>query len=125
MIVVDAWSLHWDAQQAQPRYTQLLQQLDGRIDYHWCVLVPWNEQDPASHAQQDAVRQQVRQTFDRHARLMPNPMFYRDDIRSVDAFRNSVAEVLTRLKEEIRKSAPVLRVVPTGPQRLVVSGPAS
>lgn len=124
VIVVDAWSLHWDAQQAQPRYTRLLQQLDGRIDYHWCVLVPWSGDDPAAAAQEAAVRQQVRQTFDRHARLMPNPMFYRDDIRSVDAFRGSVAEVLTRLKEEVRKSAPVLRAVPGGPQRQLVSGPS-
>lgn len=125
VIVVDAWSLHWDAQQAQPVYRDLLQLLDGRFDYHWCVLVPWNDADgDAAAAPGDQVRQAVRRTFDRHARLVPNPMFYRDAIRSVDEFRAAVAEVLTRLKEEIRKTAPVLRVMPSGPGRAVVSGPA-
>ncbi len=124
VIVVDAWSLHWDSLQVKPLYRDLLQSLDGRIDYHWCVLVPWNELDPATMAQSDQIRDVVRATFDRHARLMPNPMFYRDGIRSVDEFKTAVAEVLTRLKEEIRKTAPVLRAMPAGPARVVVSGPA-
>jgi FxsC-like protein len=123
VIVVDAWSLYWDAQRPQPMYQQLLASLDGRFDYHWCVLVPWNEQDADTMAQAAQIRDLVRTTFDRHARLMPNPMFYRDGIRSVDEFKAAVAEVLTRLKEEIRKTAPVLRSVPPGPSRVLVSGP--
>ncbi len=124
VIVVDAWSLHWDSLRPNPKYRQLLQALDGRIDYHWCVLVPWNEQDPSIRDQGQHIRSTVRETFDRHARLMPNPMFYRDDIRSVEEFRGAVAEVLTRLKEEIRRTAEVLRTIPAGPARAVVSGPA-
>jgi FxsC-like protein len=124
VIVVDAWSLHWDSLRAKPQYRQLLQTLDGRFDYHWCVLVPWNEQDAALQAQSEQIRNVVRATFDRHARLMPNPMFYRDGIRSIEEFRAAVAEVLTRLKEEIRRTADVLRVMPAGPARAVVTGPA-
>lgn len=123
VIVIDAWSLHWDAQQPRPAYRDLLQTLDGRIDYHWCVLVPWNDADSATATQGEQIRQAVRRTFDRHARLLPNPMFYREDIRSADQFRRAVTKVLTQLKEEIRRSAPVLRSMPAGPEHTVISGP--
>jgi FxsC-like protein len=124
VIVVDPWSLYWDATQPAPRLRPLLEELDGRFDYHWCVLVPWNEQDPAIQGDKgETIRELVRSTFDRHARLMPNPMFYRDGIKSVDEMQEVLRQVLTRLREEIRRKAEVLRAVPAGPARAVVSGP--
>jgi hypothetical protein len=67
----------------------------------------------------------VQHTFHRHATLAPNPMFYREGIRSAQELQAAVAEVLTRLKEEIKRLAPVERPVPMGPPRLVVSGPSA
>jgi FxsC-like protein len=125
VLVIDGWSLHWDAQRPQPVYQDLLRQLDGRFDYHWCVLVPWNEGDAPSTQQRDDICATVRNTFDRHATLAPNPMYFRDGIRSPGELKQSLAEVLTRLKEEIKKRAPVQRAVPTGPARPVVIGPSA
>jgi FxsC-like protein len=124
VLVLDPWSVHWDATQANPAYQALLRQLDGRLDYHWCVLVPWNEQDTACHSDRVAIMQTVRNTFDRHARLSPNPMFYRDGIASANELQATLAEVLTRLKEEINKRAVVERPVPLGQPRPTVYGPS-
>ena len=124
VIVIDGWSVHWDSQRPNPAYQALLRKLDGRLDYHWCVLVPWNDSDTVASAQRDAITATVRNTFDRHATLAPNPMFFRDGIRSSDELKTAVADVLTRLKEEIKKRAPVQRLIPLGPARLVVSGPS-
>jgi FxsC-like protein len=124
VIVIDPWSLHWDAQRLSPRYGPLLQRLDGRLDYHWCVLVPWNENDPGIAPLRAQIAAKVRHTFDRHATLAPNPLFYRENIASAADLQSAVAEVLTRLKEEIKKRADVLRPVPQGPPRPGVTGPS-
>ncbi len=116
VLIVDGWSVNWDND-----YRTLLTQLDGKLDYHWCVLLPWNEQDADSVAKRDAIMNAVSQTFDRHANLAPNPMFYRDGIKSADELKSALREVLTRLKEEIKKRAPVDMPVPTGPSKSVVS----
>ncbi len=126
MLIVDPWSLHWDAKKrAAPEYQALLRELDARLDYHWCVLVPWNDADPDAMAERDAIATTVRDTFDRHANLAPNPMFYRDGIASADELRRSLGEVLTRLKEEIKKRAPVAMPIPSGPPKIVVTGPSA
>jgi FxsC-like protein len=125
VLVVDPWSVHWDAQRAAPEYQALLQQLDSRLDYHWCVLVPWNDNDADAMADREAITATVRSTFDRHANLAPNPMFYRDGIRSADELKRSLGEVLTRLKEEIKKRAPVAMPIPAGPSKTVVTGPSA
>jgi FxsC-like protein len=125
VLVVDPWSVHWDAQRALPEYQALLHELDGRLDYHWCVLVPWNEHDADAMAERDAITATVRSTFDRHANLAPNPMFYREGIRSADELRRSLGDVLTRLKEEIKKRAPVSMPIPAGPPKSVVTGPSA
>jgi FxsC-like protein len=125
VLVVDPWSVHWDAQRAAPEYQALLHELDCRLDYHWCVLVPWNENDADAMAERDAITATVRSTFDRHANLAPNPMFYRDGIRSADDLKRSLGDVLTRLKEEIKKRAPVAMPIPAGPSKTVVTGPTA
>lgn len=125
VIVVDPWSVHWDAKRNQSSYQELLRRLDARLDYHWCVLVAWNERSQPLSTQWDQVVATVLHTFDRHATLAPNPMFYRDGIRSAQELQAAVAEVLTRLKEEIKKRAAVERPVPVGPPRLVVNGPGA
>lgn len=125
VLVVDPWSVHWDSQRAAPEYQALLQQLDSRLDYHWCVLVPWNDADADAMAERDAITTTVRRTFDRHANLAPNPMFYRDGIRSADELKRALGDVLTRLKEEIKKRAPVTMPIPAGPAKSVVTGPSA
>lgn len=121
VLVVDAWSLHWDRQRAAPRYGPLLRQLDGRFDVHWCVLVPENPHDPVVAGEREAVTASVRSVFDRHAVLAPNPLYYREGIRTVDELKHTVTDVLTRLRAEITKRAEVARPVPAGPARQVVS----
>ena len=90
------------------QYRDLLKQLDGRLDYHWCVLVPWNEHDADSRwPQRERSRGDPARTFDRHANLAPNPMFFRDGISSAGELKAALREVLTSLKEEIKKRAQV------------------
>jgi FxsC-like protein len=120
VLIIDGWSVYWDA-----TYRTLLSQLDGRLDYHWCVLFPWNDQDTECVAKREEIMNAVGQTFDRHANLMRNPMFYRDGIKSADELKTVLREVLTRLKEEIKKRAPVDMPVPPGPSKLVVTGPSA
>ncbi|MGZ5268592.1 MAG: hypothetical protein ACXWCC_17565, partial [Caldimonas sp.] len=103
----------------------LLKALDSRLDYHWCVLVPWNESDAEAMADRAAITATVRDTFDRHANLAPNPMFYRDGIKNADELRTALGDVLTRLKEEIKKRAPVSMPIPAGPAKTVVTGPST
>jgi len=118
VLIVDGWTLQWN-----PDYRAILSDLDRRLDYHWCVLVPWNEQDPDSVTKRAEIAQAINETFDRHANLAKNPMFYRDGIKSVDELKAALKEVLTRLKEEMRKRAPVDMPVPAGPAKSVLSGP--
>jgi FxsC-like protein len=120
VLIVDGWSLNWSAE-----YRRVLSQLDQRLDYHWCVLVPRNDQDADSAALRAQIDAAIGQTFDRHANLARNPMFYRDDIRSVADLKAALREVLTKLKEEIKKRAEVAMPVPAGPAKSVISGPAS
>ena len=125
VLIVDPWSVHWDAKRAAPEYQALLRALDARLDYHWCVLVPWNDADSDAAAERDAITATVRDTFDRHANLAPNPMFYRDGIRSADELKRTLGDVLTRLREEIKKRAPVAMPIPNGPAKSVVTGPSA
>jgi FxsC-like protein len=125
VLIVDGWTLHWDSLQVAPVYQDLLRALDHRLDYHWCVLVPWNSNDLDAAPQRDAIAATVRNIFDRHANLAPNPMFFRDGIGSAEELKIALAEVLTRLKEEVKKRAPVRMPIPLGPAKSVVAGPTA
>jgi FxsC-like protein len=120
VLIVDGWSVEWSAQ-----YRDVLQQLDQRLDYHWCVLVPWNESDTDSVARRAEIQDAISRTFDRHANLSPNPMFFRAGIKSPDDLKQALREVLTRLKEEIKKRAQVDMPVPAGPSKSVIVGPSA
>jgi FxsC-like protein len=116
VLIVDGWSVHWKG-----HYREVLKALDQRLDYHWCVLVPWNEQDPDTVLKRQEIVAAINQTFDRHANLWRNPMFYRDAITSADGLKVALREVLTHLKDEIRKRAPVDMPVPTGPAKSLIT----
>ena len=118
VLVVDGWSVQWDAQ-----YRSVLSQLDSRLDYHWCVLVPRNEKDQDAMRLRKQIDDAISQTFDRHANLAPNPLFFRDNIKSAADFLSQLRDVLIKLKEEIKKRAPVDMPVPIGPSRRVITGP--
>lgn len=119
VLIVDGWSLHWSAD-----FRTTLMQLDQRLDYHWCALVPWNEKDPDSLANRATIETAIKQTFGKH-QFLNNPLFYRSGIRSADELKAALREVLIRLKEEIRKFASVDMPVPDGPPQSVVSGPSA
>lgn len=119
VLIVDPWSLHWS-----PRFRDALQRLDGRLDYNWCVLVPWNEADADSVKVRGEIEQELNRTFARHARLSPNPMFYRSGIRSADELKTALHEVLTRLREEIVRAADVNMPIPVGPCKPTITGPS-
>jgi FxsC-like protein len=118
VLIVDGWSVH-----SVQKYQDLLRQLDGRLDYHWCVLVPRNDKDQDAAKIRTEIETAINRTFDRHAVFAPNPLFFRNNITSATDFKNQLLEVLTRLKEEIKKRAPVQMPMPVGPSRTVVSGP--
>jgi FxsC-like protein len=119
VVLVDGWSVHWNAE-----YRNVLQQLDQRLDYHWCVLVPWNERDADSIANREQIQDAINKTFDRHANFAPNPMFFRRDIKSPEDLKAVLRDVLTQLKEEIKKRADVDMPIPAGPSKSVVLGPS-
>jgi hypothetical protein len=99
--------------------------LDQRLDYHWCVLVPKNGKDLDSLQIRAQIDSAVSQTFDRHKNLAPNPMFYRDGITTATELKSALREVLTRLKDEIKKRASVDLPVPAGPSKSVLKGPTA
>jgi len=120
IILVDGWSISWGSE-----YRNVLKRLDQRLDYHWCVLVPWNDDDADSVTNREKIRQAIVETFDRHAVLAPNPLFFRSEIKSPDELQAAVRDVLTRLKEEVKKRAPVAMPVPSGPNRVMIVGPSA
>jgi hypothetical protein len=71
------------------------------------------------------IKQVISSTFDRHANLSPNPMFYRENIMSLEELRSVLYEILARLKEEIKKRAPVEMPVPLGPTKPLITGPSA
>lgn len=123
VLVIDAWSLYWDSVNgAGQMYQQLLTQLDRRNDYHWCVMIPWNEQDRELMDNRVSIEPIVQATFDFHGRVARNPMFFRDGIKNFEELRQALIEVVTRLKDEIRKSVEIIKPVPAGPSKAVISG---
>ena len=120
VLIVDGWSLHFSAD-----YRAVLSELDRRLDYHWCVLVPNNESDQDATLVRAQIDTALSRTFDRHANLARNPLFYRDNIKSATDLKKQLCDVLTKLKDEIRKRAVVDMPVPAGPSRTVITGPAS
>lgn len=123
VIVVDPWTLYWDSLQPKPTYNRILRELDQRIGYHWSVLVP--DTDPECSPRRDAIYAVVRSTFDLHANVLKNPTFYRDGITSAAELQSVVAELLTRLKEEINKRVDVVRPVAPILPRQTLSGPSA
>jgi FxsC-like protein len=127
VIVIDPWSLHWDTQTMAAQRQQLLKTLDRQNGFHWCVMVPWNEQDPdlGTEPQKSAIASTVVQTFPFHGRLNRNPMFFRDGIKTLGELKQALTEVLPRLKDEIRKQAEVQMPIPGGPARVVMRSTAA
>jgi len=123
VIVVDPWTLYWDSLQPKPTYAPILRDLDQRIGYHWSVLVP--DTDPECSARREDIYAVVRSTFDLHANVLRNPTFYRDGIGSAAELQTVVAEMLTRLKEEINKRADIVRPVAPIMPRQTLSGPSA
>lgn len=123
VIVVDPWTLYWDSLQPTPIYNRILRELDQRIGYHWSVLVP--DTDGECAPRREDIYAVVRKTFDLHANVLKNPTFYRDGITSAAELQTVVAELLTRLKEEINKRADVVRPVAAIMPRQTLSGPSA
>jgi FxsC-like protein len=117
VLVIDAWSLQWDAASLHRGYQAILNKLDTQNAFHWCVLIPWNEKDADLSAKRPAIEDVIGETFPFHGRLTKNPMFYRDEIKSFSELKTALTEVLTRLREEIRRQAQVTRSVPAGPSK--------
>ena len=117
VLVIDAWSLQWDAETLRRGYQTLLNRLDMQNAFHWCVLIPWNENDAELSAKRPAIEEVIAATFPFHGRLTKNPMFYRDDIKSFPELKTVLTEVLARLREEIRRQAQVTRNLPVGPSK--------
>lgn len=128
VIVIDPWSLHWDKETMAARRQLLLNALDRQNGFHWCVMVPWNDQDPdlRDEPQRSRIESTVAATFPFHGRLNKNPMFFRDGIKTLGELKQALTEVLPRLKDEIRKQAEVQMPIPEGPANVVMRpAPAS
>ncbi|HEY5677168.1 MAG TPA: toll/interleukin-1 receptor domain-containing protein, partial [Myxococcales bacterium] len=60
VLVVDGWSVQWNQE-----YRDRLKKIDGRLDYHWSVLVPRNKQDPDEEAARSRIAAALAEAFDR------------------------------------------------------------
>lgn len=125
VIVLDPWSLSWDLQTLRRGYQALLNTLDRQNAFHWCVLLPWNDQDPYLAENRLTIEGVIAQTFPFHGGLTKNPMFYRDGIRSFAELKTALTEVLARLREEIRRQAEVTMPLPIGPSKVVMQSPTA
>jgi FxsC-like protein len=119
VVIIDGWTLQWDGQAKA-----MLAQLDDRLDSHWCVLVPENPDDRDETTARAAIDAAIAQNFGKHVSL-GNPLFFRNHIQSVEDLKANLRDVVTRLKEEIKKRAEVTMPLPAGPSRTVISGPSA
>ncbi|HVG56704.1 MAG TPA: FxsC protein [Vicinamibacterales bacterium] len=120
VLFVDGWSLQFDQS-----FRQILDALDRRLDYHWCVIVPNNDEyQPDSASVRPQIDAALNASFGRHVAL-GNPLFFRTNIKSTDDLKKELADVLIKLKEEVKKRASVEMPVPAGPSRAVVRGQAT
>jgi FxsC-like protein len=120
VLFVDGWSLQWDRE-----YQRILGELDRKLGYHWCVMLPTNQDDPDEERVRPKIDAAIAASFGRHANLAPNPLFFRTNIKSTEDLKRELADVLLKLKEEVKKRAIVEMPIPAGPSRSVVRGPAA
>jgi FxsC-like protein len=117
VIVVDRWSLP-----LKEEFRERLKALDDRSHTHCSVLVPRHVRSSRLELQASSVDTLLSSCFFRRAHLMRNPMFYRDDLESVDDFKSALREVVIHLREAIRKHASVEMPIPYYLSKATVSG---
>jgi FxsC-like protein len=122
VLVIDAWSLFWDASRAARQYAEALAELDRRNFFNCCVLVPWNEADAEVRARGARLTEALQAALPFRSRVNRNPMFFRDDLKSFDQLKAALSEMLVLLRDEIRRLAQVHMPIPDGPSKTVVSG---
>lgn len=114
VLLVDGWTLSWDQ-----RCQSILRELDEKGSYTNCsVIVPWNDNDPEMAANRSGIEQVLADTFRSLAR---GSVYYRDAIRSPIELRDTLREVLIRIKAEIRNRKEVARPLPAAIPAPVVS----
>jgi len=110
VIVVDGWTVL-----CKDEYRALLEEFDQETKpkYINCtVLVPWNEQDPENAGKKDSIGQKVKDTLSFRSKLMSNPIFYRDSIRTVQELREVLGEVLIKIRAQMHGKVEDVNEVP-------------
>ena len=90
VLVADAWSIRL------PRYALPLQRYDEAMLANCAVLIPWNDSDPETIGQRNALEHAVRSVFPRKTELCP-PWHLWDTIHSENDLREKLERVLTEV----------------------------
>jgi FxsC-like protein len=111
IIVVDPWTL------LLPYYADLMRRCD-RVDLYNCaILITWNQQDPQTRQEMEALMAEVRRTFASKWSNRPTN-FYFDAATSLEAFSDILATALNRAQNNIIEARGYVRSI-------VGDGPAS
>ncbi len=112
ILLVDSWSVDYE-----PIYQNVLQGFDKENYINCSVIVPWNDSDEDTANRKEQIEQTLDKTFYYRRTTIRNPIFYRDSIRSADELRDTLREILVRIKAEMRNRAEVERPLPAPGQK--------
>ena len=117
VVFVDGWTA------ALPQYRDTLQRFDRENYVNCSVLVPWNDHDDETSANNAMLLSALANALQFRV-ANKNPLYYRAPICTEAELRTQLADVLTRLRAEvINKSTPPPGSVPPGGTRPIISGP--
>lgn len=100
--MADAWSVRLI------RYASAMRKYDEETLANCAVLVPWNDADPETTAQQEALKQALQTAFPRKFFLRP-PGHQWDPIRSAKDLRDNLEKVLNEVRMTILQVADAQR----------------
>ncbi len=104
VIVVDPWTL------LLPRYADLMRRCD-RVDLYNCaILIAWNQQDPQTRQEMEALTAEARRTFPSKWSNRP-ANFYHDAATSREAFSDILATALHRAQNNIIEARGYVRAM--------------
>lgn len=123
ILLVDGWTIHWDA-----KSQKMLEGFDhdnvrGHFYYNCSVIVPWNAEDDDTEIRRAEIEQTIKDTFQFRTNILRNPIYYRDSIRTREELRDALREILTLIRAEIRGKEKVTRPLPAGSDNPSVSVP--
>jgi FxsC-like protein len=104
IFVADAWSVRLG------RYADTMRRYDEETLANCAVLVPWNDADPETTTQQEALKQALQTAFPRKFILRP-PSHRWDSIRSLKDLREQLEKVVNEVRMTVSQMADARKAV--------------